>query len=307
MNQKQITVNIEKVVDEILSDYKRGPVDLLSIGDADGEYRYLSTHRYSYIRTISDLVTYFTETNINSIKVLEIGCFLGLVSMALSKLGFIVTVGDIKEFISCKNLQYKFNKYNITYAELNLSDYKLPFNDEEYDAVIMCEVLEHLNFNPLPVIKEINRIIKPNGLFYLALPNIARLDNRLKMLQGKSIHNPIKGFFDQLGRNNNMIVGLHWREYATDEIKEMLEQMDFEVIKQKYDLEPGLTKIGLEKIIRKLIGRIINFGPIKKVIYRCIFDDPDSDPTLRNTQVNFALKKKECLKEFNFTDATLPK
>jgi hypothetical protein len=51
-------------------------------------------------------------------------------------------------------------------------------------AIVMCEVLEHLNFNPLPLIKEINRVGKPNSLFYLSLPNQAYYRNRLKLLFG---------------------------------------------------------------------------------------------------------------------------
>ncbi len=233
-----------------------------------------------------------------------------MVSISLSKIGFRITATDIEEFISCKNLQRKFDKHGVDYIACNLRDYKLPFNDEEYDVVIMCEVLEHLNFNPLPLIKEINRITKPNGLIYLTLPNIARLDNRLKLLSGKSIHNPINDFFAQLDTKGNMIVGLHWREYTTNEIKEILEQMDFEVINQKYDPnhnDSPTSKLSFKRIVKKIIRCILNFSPIKKVIYSCIFDT-DIDPSLKgSTQVNFALKKKMCSKKFHFTDATLPK
>ena len=63
----------------------------------------------------------------------------------------------------------------------------------------MCETLEHLNFNPLPVIQEIHRVLKRGGLFYCALPNIASRGNRLKLLEGKSIHNPIAEFLNSCG------------------------------------------------------------------------------------------------------------
>ena len=104
-----------------------------------------------------------------------------------------------------------------------------------------------------------------------------------------------------------MVVGLHWREYTTDEIREMLEQMDFEVIKQECDSTPGsaTSKISFKGIIKKLIVYILSFDSIRNVIYSCMFD-PERDPSLEGTQVNFALKKKTCLKQFHFTDATLP-
>ena len=97
-----------------------------------------------------------------------------------------------------------------------------------------------------------------------------------------------------------------WREYTTDEIKEMLEQMDFKVIKQEYHSEETTSKISFKGVIKKLIRYILKFDPIKKVICSCIFD-PDCDPSLKRTQANFALKKKTCLKQFHFTDSTLPK
>ena len=301
-------ITLENLVDKIISEYKNEPIDLLGFGDADDEYRYLLFLRDSYIRTLSDLVGYFKKARADSIKVLEIGPFLGIISVALSELGFNVTVTDIKEFVSCKNLQTKFQKYKISYIESNLRDYKLPFNDNEYDLVIMCEVLEHLNFNPLPVLKEINRILKLNGLLYLSLPNIAKLENRLKLLGGESIHNPIIDFFNQLNPNDNSIVGLHWREYTMNEIKEMLEQMDFKIIIQKYYSVPfqQTKKVNFKKIIKKAIRHIINFKPIKRIIYSCILDN-ENDPTLGDTLVNYALKNKICSRQFHFTDATTPK
>jgi hypothetical protein len=95
----------------------------------------------------------------------------------------------------------------------------------------MCETLEHLNFNPLPVLFEINRVLKINGIFYLSLPNLAKGRNRINMLLGRSINNPINDYFAQLGRKGNMIVGIHWREYTAKEVKEMLEKLGFEVHK----------------------------------------------------------------------------
>jgi SAM-dependent methyltransferase len=96
----------------------------------------------------------------------------------------------------------------------------------------MCETLEHLNFNPLPALQEINRILKDDGLLYLTTPNMASLKNRLALLRGRSIHNSIRDYFAQLDKNDNMIVGLHWREYTAEEVKEMLERLGFEVVNQ---------------------------------------------------------------------------
>jgi 2-polyprenyl-3-methyl-5-hydroxy-6-metoxy-1,4-benzoquinol methylase len=164
---KQLTIDVRNLIDESLQSYKVNPVDLLNIGDAEGEYHYLLSHENEYERTVQDVVGYLPNTNRSSIKILEIGSFLGLVSIVLSRLNFNVTATDIEEFISCPRLQLKLKEFNVKWKSCNLRSNKLPFNNDEYDVVIMCETLEHLNFNPLPVIDEINRVLKPNGLLYL--------------------------------------------------------------------------------------------------------------------------------------------
>jgi len=295
---------IRDLVDQVINRYKEDPVNVMGIEDAVGEYNYVAGHRFSYERTVQDIVDHFQNKPRGEIRILEIGTFLGVVSVALSKLGFDLTATDIEEFISSPNLQRIFRDNHIEYKSCNLSDYKLPFGDEKYDAVIMCETLEHLNFNPLPVIKEINRVLKSNGLFYLTLPNIASSANRKKLLAGKSIHNPIQDFFAQLDAEKNMIVGLHWREYTTEEIKEMLNAMGFEVIHQKYEgLSKSLSiKAQLRKIITKIVFRVINLPIIKGIVYDSLVD-PD-DPALKQGQINFALKKASYDKLFHFTNVT---
>ena len=45
----------------------------------------------------------------------------------------------------------------------------LPFQDESMSAVVMLDVLEHLE-NPAAVLREIRRVLRPGGLFHIVLP-----------------------------------------------------------------------------------------------------------------------------------------
>ncbi len=224
-------------LDGVISGYQDYPIDLLGTGDGDGEYTYMVNARRSYQRTIADVVELFPERLSGSnepVKILEIGAYLGVVSLTLSQLGFSVTACDIPEFMQNKQLQERYSRDGVSILSANLRDYKVPAPSEEFDLVIMCETLEHLNFNPVPVLLEINRVLKKTGGFYLSLPNLTSLVNRVKLLLGHSIHNPVSDFFAQFSDKGNMIVGLHWREYTAGEIQALLDKLGFIIEKQYF-------------------------------------------------------------------------
>jgi SAM-dependent methyltransferase len=54
--------------------------------------------------------------------------------------------------------------------DLNVLPY--PFNDDEFDLVYASHVLEHLD-NPVKVIEEIWRILKPNGMLIVKVPHFS--------------------------------------------------------------------------------------------------------------------------------------
>lgn len=156
-------------------------------------------------------------------------------------------------------------------------------NNLLFRIVIICEVLEHFNFNPLPALIEINRVLKNDGYIYIGMPNYAKLINRIKLLLGKSIHNSIDDFFRQLDRNDNMIVGVHWREYTLSVTIQLIEKTGFETVKSYYFSE----KIH--------IGTNVLWSLIRKVLYFY--------PPFRPSQVVIGKKITLPVYDFLFTDA----
>ncbi len=271
------------ILDQVIADYKGNPVDLLNIGDVDGEYTYLVNARRSYQRTVRDLVGLFPQGQSGgaaAIKVLEIGAYLGVVSITLARLGFSVTALDIPEFMQNDRLRERYLHDDVATLSANLRDYKIPAPAEGFDLVIMCETLEHLNFNPVPVLLEINRVLSRGGVLYLSLPNLASLVNRAKLLCGHSIHNPISDFFAQLSDRENMIVGLHWREYTGAEIRELLGTLGF-ALERHYFFTSNQASL------------------LARLIYRLA-------PTLQQNQTVIARKENLPDLEFAFRDAVAP-
>jgi SAM-dependent methyltransferase len=259
-------MNYDKIVEEVIEGYKASPIDMLGIGDASGEYTYLNTLKDSYVRTVRD-VDNMSKGDNSCKSILEIGSFLGAVSLSLKKLGFNVCALDIPEFYKSSTLKSLYERNGIPFTGLNLRNSKLPYESNSLDTVIICEVLEHLSFNPLPVLREINRVVKDDGYIYIGMPNQTSLINRIRLLMGKSIHNPINDFFSQLDKNDNMIVGLHWREYTLNETIELIKKMGFEPVAEYYfqPAEPHKSNI-LKEILKKIAFSYPPFRSFQVVI-----------------------------------------
>ncbi len=54
--------------------------------------------------------------------------------------------------------------------------------------VLATEIIEHLPFNPYPILSETFRVLKPKGKLILSTPNLPKMDNLLPFLFGRTIH-----------------------------------------------------------------------------------------------------------------------
>ena len=236
MLAEQASNAVDKVISE-LGDFNLkicGAIEgMPSVTTKSGPASYVARHRHEYIRTVRDILQYRPASR-GPIRVLELGAFFGVNCIALSALGYQVTAADVPEFMDIPAQLERYARYGIEIKRVRLEDYLLPFNDDSFDVVIMCEVLEHLNFNPLPLLKEINRIGSSGSIFYLSLPNAAQVRNRIAALRGKAIGINVKEFFNQLDPKSSEIVNGHWREYTASEVRELLLPLGYRIEKQYY-------------------------------------------------------------------------
>lgn len=110
----------------------------------------------------------FPESFVNNIrgKVLDLGCGAGDLTSQLKrrlKKNKIYGVDLSSSAIGIANNNYKNIKFSVSKAE------KLPFKDNFFDGVMSYQVIEHLG-NPSEIFKEVKRVLKPDGLFFLAVP-----------------------------------------------------------------------------------------------------------------------------------------
>jgi SAM-dependent methyltransferase len=108
----------------------------------------------------------------------------------------------------------------LAYHNANLELTALPFEENSFDLVLFCEVLEHLTVDPLHAMQELKRVLKPGGRLVLTTPNAARLENVSAFVEGRNIYDPYSKY-GPYGRHN--------REYTRHELSLLLTHCGFEI------------------------------------------------------------------------------
>lgn len=104
----------------------------------------------------------------NPKSILEIGCGVGAQTEILLKRypNAKVTGIELSEVQLNTAVAYLSSKFSNDKYELHqMNAEEMAFDDNTFDAIYICWVLEHVK-NPLNVLKEAKRVLKPNGIIY---------------------------------------------------------------------------------------------------------------------------------------------
>jgi SAM-dependent methyltransferase/uncharacterized protein YndB with AHSA1/START domain len=115
-------------------------------------------------------------------RALDVPCGPGAASEALRRLGFQVTAADLDSKAFAGSREIRFETLDL--------DLPLPFADASYELVHCGDGIEHLE-NPLRALRELARVLAPNGSLILTTPNYASLERRLRFLLSGSLAKPL--------------------------------------------------------------------------------------------------------------------
>lgn len=184
---------------------------------------YIRTHISRFQKTLE-----ITPPGTPDKRVLEMGAYLQITPALQSRLGYgevrgcyYGALGTVEHKEAVSDTGERFS------CDVDLFDAErdtFPYSDGHFDTVLCCELIEHLPSDPMHMMAEVNRILKPGGYFVVTTPNICSTRAIAAILQG---YHP--GFFPAYLRPEAVGDARHAREYAPREIALLFRDAGFEL------------------------------------------------------------------------------
>jgi glycosyltransferase involved in cell wall biosynthesis/SAM-dependent methyltransferase len=192
-----------------------------------GAREYIEVHRTRLARTLE-----ITPPGGPGDRILEMGAYLQITPALGAKLGYGTVRGcyygpagqvDHRTVVSEEG-----ERFECDIDLFNAEKDPFPYADEFFSTVLCCELIEHLFHDPMHLMSEVNRILKPGGHLVLTTPNLAALRAISAILQG---YHP--GFFHAYIRPapDGETDARHNREYTPLEIHRLLENAGFTIVR----------------------------------------------------------------------------
>ena len=168
------------------------------------------------------------------------------------------------------------NKYSFEEVLFNAEKDVWPFEDQCFDLIISCEMLEHLLFDPMHIFVEANRVLDKNGLLFLSTPNASSWQNLIKVI---SFDTPSLVPHFRLPSTLENVYQRHNREYTPGALSVMFDAAGFEMKLRSTDDSYPLHKYALSPLQFSSMQKL--FGP----------------GHMRGDTLNFVGKKTQGVKE----------
>lgn len=174
--------------------------------------------------------------------VLDVGCNTGFLAKILKEKNVITDGIDINDEALTKAKKYCRKIY-----KRDLYSGKLDIDKIRYDYIVFADLLEHLP-RPDLLLLDTQKYLKKQGRIIVSLPNIARLEIRLKLLFGK---------FDYT--KGGILSEDHLRFFTKKSAYEMFESCGYEIedivpsgLGHQFNIFPNLTAFQFIYVCKKI-------------------------------------------------------
>jgi len=155
-------------------------------------------------------------------RILDIGCGYGTLLALATRIyrvsGYCLDVKDyLKPAVRLK--------YGLEFAKRNIELDPVPWVDRRFDVILMTEILEHFNYQPVPTLRRIRQALAPGGRLFLSTPDEHDWGPQHRYYRRlKDIPPPRPG----------PIIDDHIWIYSEKELKEVVEAAGFAIEKLEY-------------------------------------------------------------------------
>ncbi len=163
-------------------------------------------------------------------RILELGCYMQLTPFLECWRGYPSVRGAYfgplgETRLGSASVQGK--PFQCTIDLFNVERDRFPYDDGHFEAVLACEMIEHLLRDPMHLLLECRRILEEGGRLIVTTPNVASLTSVARVLHGYD--NP--QLYSQYRRpgGDGSVDPPHVREYTAFELRNLLEAAGFEI------------------------------------------------------------------------------
>ena len=200
------------------------PEYIIGWADNADSKKYIETHITRLAKTLA-----ITPPGGAGDRVLEMGSYLQITPALKTKLGYGEVrgcyYGPLGTVDQRKAKSIDGDEFECGVELFDAEKDVFPYTDEYFSTVLCCELIEHLPGDPMHMMSEINRILKPGGHLVLTTPNISSARAIVAILEG--FH---PGFFPAYIRPAEPgaeVEARHNREYTPREIAHLFADAGF--------------------------------------------------------------------------------
>jgi glycosyltransferase involved in cell wall biosynthesis/SAM-dependent methyltransferase len=221
---------------------------------------YFQTHSTRLVRTL-ELIPRGQREH----RILELGCYMQITPALRSLLGYGEVQGGYLGRAGGRHRSQATSRYGEEFSCIidlfNVERDRFPYPDEYFQTVLCCELLEHLEADPMHMMSEIHRVLEPAGTLVLTTPNAASWRALGAVWLG--LHPNLFGKYAMPGL---IPESRHAREYTPKELLRLMSDSGF--LTQHIETGPYGESAGRYRFARRLLA---GFSWQKWLREECVF------------------------------------